>query len=75
MFDGHRVQFGTVSGALDSELVAQTNTYSADDLCGSPAKDVGFVDPGYFHSALLSGLVPGETIYYRVVSEGDRTRG
>jgi hypothetical protein len=55
---------------LDSELVAQTSTYSADDLCGSPATDVGFVDPGYFHSALLTSLVPGETVYYRVVSEG-----
>mmetsp|Transcript_9969 Transcript_9969/g.25744 ORF Transcript_9969/g.25744 Transcript_9969/m.25744 type:complete len:152 (+) Transcript_9969:3876-4331(+) len=67
--DGHRVQFGTASGVLDSELVAQTSTYSADDLCGSPATDVGFVDPGYFHSALLTSLVPGETVYYRVGSD------
>jgi hypothetical protein len=31
----------------------------------SPAKDFGWHDPGYIHSALMTGLKPSSTYSYR----------
>lgn len=31
----------------------------------SPAKDFGWHDPGYIHSALMTGLKPSSTFSYR----------
>ena len=33
-------------------------------MCGSPAIDFGYRDPGLLHKAKLSGLQPGLTYYY-----------
>ena len=45
-------------------------TWGPEDLCGPPATTVGFHDPGFVHSAVLAGLVPGEVYSYTV---GDAT--
>ena len=45
-------------------------TWAAEDLCGPPATTVGFFPPGFVHSAVLTGLAPGETYTYSV---GDST--
>ncbi|DBA02716.1 TPA: hypothetical protein N0F65_010541, partial [Lagenidium giganteum] len=44
-------------------------TYKASDMCHAPATQVAaqrYRDPGIMYNAVMSGLVPGETYYYRV---------
>ena len=33
-------------------------------MCGSPATDFGYRDPGLLHQAKLTGLKPGLSYYY-----------
>lgn len=42
------------------EVAAESSTYDRDDMCGPPANTKGFHDPGLLHSAVLSGLNPGQ---------------
>ncbi|XLS50057.1 hypothetical protein HN51_010734 [Arachis hypogaea] len=49
-------------------------TFSQDDMCSSallpsPAKDFGWHDPGYIHSAVMTGLSPSTTFNYRYGSD------
>ena len=46
-------------------------TYTRADMCGGDAAGPGFRDPGAFHSALLSGLQPGDRIVYSYGSDED----
>eukprot|EP00884_Botryococcus_braunii_P018291 jgi/Botrbrau1/5145/Bobra.0172s0017.1 len=41
-------------------------TYGRGDLCGAPANSVGFVSPGTQNTAILTGLLPDTTYYYKV---------
>lgn len=51
-------------------VTAETYTYTADDLCGDPARTQGWREPGFFHKALIKGLVPGETqVWYQYGSD------
>ena len=45
-------------------MQAETSSYSASDMCGSPAIDFGYRDPGLLHKAQLTDLQPGLTYYY-----------
>ena len=45
-------------------MQAETSSYSASDMCGSPAIDFGYRDPGFLHKAQLTDLQPGLTYYY-----------
>ena len=38
-------------------------------MCGAPATTIGYRNPGQFHSAVLTGLPAGQTIFYQF---GDR---
>lgn len=52
--------------------VGTTTTYAAEDLCGSEAtvaSPSNFINPGYFHSAVMTGLKPN-TVYEYQVAEG-----
>ncbi|GAQ85317.1 purple acid phosphatases superfamily protein [Klebsormidium nitens] len=64
------VHWGQRPGQLTNRARAETTTHSLGDMCGGPAKSVGWIDPGHFHSALISGLLPEETVYYRVGEAG-----
>lgn len=66
------VKWGTSPGAYNHSAAAVSSTYSRQELCGPPANDAGFVDPGLFHAALVEGLTPGQRYYYVV---GDEVRG
>ncbi|KAH1141050.1 hypothetical protein GLYMA_12G012000v4 [Glycine max] len=50
-------------------VASAVTTFSQDDMCSSalpsPAKDFGWHDPGYIHSALMTGLKPSSTFSYR----------
>jgi hypothetical protein len=59
-----QVKWGTASGGYTHILDADSSSYSASDMCGSPAIDFGYRDPGLLHKAKLSGLQPGLTYYY-----------
>uniref|UniRef100_A0A383VVS5 Purple acid phosphatase n=1 Tax=Tetradesmus obliquus TaxID=3088 RepID=A0A383VVS5_TETOB len=63
------VKWGTSPGAYNHSAAAVSSTYSRQELCGPPANDAGFVDPGLFHAALVEGLTPGQRYYYVVGDE------
>ncbi|XP_020114415.1 probable inactive purple acid phosphatase 27 isoform X2 [Ananas comosus] len=72
-----------VSGDSNPQLVqygegktatSQVATFTQADMCSSsllpsPAKDFGWHDPGYIHSAVMTGLQPSQTYYYRYGSD------
>ncbi|KAK7258190.1 hypothetical protein RIF29_32705 [Crotalaria pallida] len=50
------------------------STFSQNDMCStialpSPAKDFGWHDPGYIHSAVMTGLKPSSTFSYKYGSD------
>lgn len=59
-----QVQYG--NGKSQTSVVT---TFSQADMCSSvpesPAKDFGWHDPGYIHSAIMTGLQPSTTFSYR----------
>ncbi|CAN1344543.1 Probable inactive purple acid phosphatase 27 [Linum perenne] len=71
-----------VSGSEESQEVrygdertakSEATTFTNDDMCSSvipsPAKDFGWHDPGYIHSAVLTGLDPSTTFTYKYGSD------
>ncbi|KAB5572979.1 hypothetical protein DKX38_000173 [Salix brachista] len=54
-------------------LTSTTTTFSRDDMCTSilpsPAKDFGWHDPGFIHSAVMTGLRPSTAYSYRYGSD------
>ncbi|KAJ4825590.1 hypothetical protein Tsubulata_015243 [Turnera subulata] len=71
-----------VSGDKESQEVnygsgktvkSTVTTFSQDDMCSSalrsPAKDFGWHDPGYIHSAVMTGLKPSTTFSYKYGSD------
>ena len=53
---------------------SSSTTWTAADLCGAPATTLGFRDPGFVHSAVLSGLVPGARYSYTVGDDTARSQ-
>lgn len=49
------VYYGTTSGSYDMIATANTFSYNATDMCGSPATDWGWRDPGLIHTAVMEG--------------------
>lgn len=54
-------------------VTSAVTTFTQNDMCSSalpsPAKDFGWHDPGYIHSALMTGLTPLSTFSYRYGSD------
>ncbi|XVE90779.1 hypothetical protein DITRI_Ditri20bG0104200 [Diplodiscus trichospermus] len=53
---------------------SQVTTFSREDMCSSiflpsPAKDFGWHDPGYVHTAVMTGLEPSTASYYKYGSD------
>lgn len=46
----------------------ESATYLANEMCGSPASDSGYRNPGTFFTARIAGLAPGSRVAYRVGS-------
>jgi len=70
-----RVRFGARPGKPTHTVSAASRRYARSDLCGPPATTVGWVDPGTFHVAKLTGLQPGQRYYYTCGSEVSREGG
>jgi hypothetical protein len=45
---------------------ATSMTFGKEDLCGEPAQSVGFMAPGYVHTAIMKSLAPATTYEYKV---------
>lgn len=52
-----------------SSAEAGSDTYTRGHLCGGVANSTGFIDPGMFHTAKLTGLQPSTEYLY---SYGDK---
>ncbi|XP_057849694.2 probable inactive purple acid phosphatase 27 [Cryptomeria japonica] len=53
---------------------SNVTTFTQADMCGSllvpsPAKDFGWHDPGYIHTALMNGLLPSSNYVYKYGSD------
>lgn len=49
---------------------AKAMTYAPGDLCGSPANDTGYLDPGNANYAVYDKMTPGKTYFYAVMTRG-----
>ncbi|GLD96818.1 hypothetical protein PINS_up005501 [Pythium insidiosum] len=70
--DDAHVQFGSDPKKLTSRVKATGSTYTAADICQAPANieaAQAFRDPGMIYEAVITGLVPGKSYYYRVGSD------
>jgi hypothetical protein len=75
-----QVRWGTEPGQLTRTTPATSATYSADDVCGEPAKTMGWWEPHWQHTAVLdlTTLVgdrsepprPRQTYFYQVAGCG-----
>ncbi|EES01609.1 probable inactive purple acid phosphatase 27 [Sorghum bicolor] len=64
-----QVQYGVGKSAT-----SQVATFTQNDMCSSPllpspAKDFGWHDPGYIHTAVMTGLQPSQSYTYRYGSD------
>ncbi|KAL3719135.1 hypothetical protein ACJRO7_004135 [Eucalyptus globulus] len=63
-----KVQYGD-----GKSQTSEVSTFSRDDMCSkvvpSPAKDFGWHDPGYIHSAVMTGLQPSTSYSYKYGSD------
>lgn len=67
--DAHDVvMYGTSPTALTSSASAVSSTYSASNMCATPATDpTYFMDPGALHLAIIDyGSAASTTFYYKV---------
>jgi acid phosphatase type 7 len=63
------VRYGTVEDSWGWNTTGTTHTYTAQDMCQSPAteEEAGkFQSPGQLHVVRLKHLAPNTTIYYQV---------
>lgn len=58
------VRWGTAPGSYDSSAPAETTTFKRTDMCGGVARGRGWTDPGLLHAAPITGIAPGEIVYY-----------
>jgi len=66
------VKWGMSPGDHKFQASAKTTTYTRDDMCGGHAATVGWIEPGLFHAAVMTGLKPGRRYYY---TYGDEVYG
>ena len=65
------VEYGECGGKLDKIATGMSRTYKASDMCGPPANiSAHFMDPGYIHDVVMTGLKPKTRYCYRYGSPG-----
>ena len=62
------VNWGLKPGTSSTQQQApsSTSTYTAEDLCNTPANSTGWASPGVIHTAIMTALQPGTRYYYSV---------
>ncbi|KAF7833979.1 putative inactive purple acid phosphatase 27 [Senna tora] len=53
-------------GKMSSKSPAGTLTFGRNSMCGSPARTVGWRDPGFIHTSFLKNLWPNSEYTYRL---------
>lgn len=66
-----RVVVTPAGGGAQATFPATSVTYGAADMCGEPATGIGFRDPGAQHTAVMTGLVPGDSYSYSVGDDSE----
>ncbi|CAB4280510.1 unnamed protein product [Prunus armeniaca] len=59
------VEWG-IKGELRMRAPAGTLTFDRSSMCGSPARTVGWRDPGFIHTSFLKNLWPNVVYIYRM---------
>lgn len=62
------VRFGLSATGLTQSAIGSSHTYQASDMCHFPATLEGplnFINPGYMHDVLLTGLTPDTDYFYQ----------
>ncbi|XP_064405797.1 uncharacterized protein LOC135350876 [Halichondria panicea] len=59
-----QVKWGTTSKQYTVMKNAVSSTYKATDMCASPARDYGWLDPGMIHKVTLEKLEPQTKYFY-----------
>lgn len=59
------VWFAPGADGLNYRKEANTTTYTAKDMCGSPATDFGYRDPGMIHQVVMDNLKPEYKYEYK----------
>lgn len=59
------VQYGARKSAMSTVTTFTRADMCSNDLLPSPAMDFGWHDPGYIHTALMTGLLPSQKYSYR----------
>ncbi|KAM5571674.1 putative inactive purple acid phosphatase 27 [Rosa sericea] len=59
------VEWG-MKGDIRKRSAAATLTFDQNSLCGSPARTVGWRDPGFIHTSFLNNLWPNTLYTYRM---------
>lgn len=69
--DTPTVQYGPSPDDLGHQATGTSRHYKASDLCSPPASSpYNFIDPGFLHDTLLTGLTPSTVYYYRYGNAG-----
>eukprot|EP01116_Phalansterium_solitarium_P017202 TRINITY_DN4173_c0_g1_i1.p1 TRINITY_DN4173_c0_g1~~TRINITY_DN4173_c0_g1_i1.p1 ORF type:complete len:586 (-),score=221.07 TRINITY_DN4173_c0_g1_i1:325-2025(-) len=63
------IQWGFSSGSYSNWAQSQFDTYAPSDLCGSPARDYGWHEPGLLHTYVITGLQAGQQVFYQFGSK------
>jgi hypothetical protein len=66
-----RVVFRSLTGGGNTTVPADTLHLGLSNYCGGDATGMGYRDAGFFHTAVLSGLVPGARYAYSVGDDVD----
>ncbi|KAJ7945708.1 Purple acid phosphatase [Quillaja saponaria] len=54
-------------GGIQIPSPAGTLTFDRNSMCGSPARSVGWRDPGFIHTSFLKNLWPNSKYTYRII--------
>ena len=64
------VHYGLTADRLDRTATGVSRTYSASDMCGTPAnRSDEFIDPGFLHDVVIGELLPSSSYYYQYGSD------
>ena len=63
------VVWGEVGSDITTTTYAVSTTFGKSDLCGHPAIQLGYRDPGLMHTAVLEGLQPSTQYWYQFGDE------
>jgi hypothetical protein len=59
------VKWGASTGNYTGSAAAGVSaTYAKADMCGAPANGAGWFEPHVWHTAVMTGLVPGQRVFY-----------